>query len=135
MSFSMKSLELFCSFIKFDLRCLCLSYFFFKFLSFLCNFNSKFLNIQGQFFNLSFISSSIFFHSQVIFFFLSCSKCPLFKFFLIPIHFKLKLIHLLIGFEDHILNIVESILLISNSLLKLFNFISQSATLSFCNLF
>jgi hypothetical protein len=51
---------------------------------------------------------------------LSGSESPLLKFLLVPIHFKFELVHALIRFEDHVLDVVEAVLLVSNPLLQLF---------------
>ena len=123
MSLSMKPFELFCCLIQFYLCCLSFSNLFLKFCCLSSNLNCKFFYIESQFLYFSLICSSILFQCQIILLFLSSCKCPLFQFFLIPVHFKLILIHFLICFEDHILNVIQSILLISYPLLKLFNFI------------
>lgn len=135
MSFLMKSFKLFSSLIKLDLGCLSFCNFLFELICFTRDFNCELLNLKCELFYFGFISPSIFFQSQVIFLFLSCSKCPLFKLFLVPIHFKFKLIHALISFENHVLNVVETILLVGYSLLQLFDFIFKSTRLTLSDLF
>lgn len=113
MSLTMKSFEFFSGFIKLNLSGLGLCNFSFKFISFSSNFYGQFFNLKCQLFYLGFICSSVLFKSQVIFFLLSSSKGPLLKLLLIPIHFKFKLIHFLVSLEDHVLDVVQPILLVS----------------------
>ncbi len=49
-----------------------------------------------------------------------------FSLLLVPIHFKFELVHFIVGFKDHILNIVQSILFIGDSIIQLFYFILES---------
>ena len=58
----------------------------------------------------------------------------MFQLFLVPVHFKFELVHALVCFEDHILNVIETVLLISYALLKLFNFVLESTRLALGNL-
>mgnify|MGYP000229121772 CR=1 FL=1 len=104
-------------------------------LSFASDFDGKFLDLKSELLDFGLISSSELFKSQVVLFFLAGGKSPLLKFLLIPIHLKLELVHALISLEDHILNVVQAILLVSNPLLKLLNLVAQTARLSFCDLF
>jgi hypothetical protein len=92
-------------------------------MGFVCNLNSKFLYIECEFLDLSLICSSVLLKSQVIFFFLSGSQSPLLKLFLVPVHLQLELIHPFIGFKDHILDVIQSVLLVCDSLFKLINLI------------
>ena len=87
-------------------------------LAFIAHFNREFFNLKGQLFNLGLVSSTVLLKSKVVFFFLACCKCPLLEFLLIPIHFKFELVHALVCFEDHVLNIVKTILLVSDPLLQ-----------------
>ena len=135
MSLRVKPLKFFGGFIKFNLSCLCFCNLLLKFSCFSCNLYGEFLDLKGEFFNFGLISASVLFQSQIIFLLLSCCKSPLFKLFLIPVHFKFELVHFLIRFEDLILDVVKSILLISNSLLKFLNFILETSTLTLCDLF
>ena len=135
MSLRVKPLEFFGGFIKFNLSCLCFCNLLLKFSCFACNFNGEFFYLKGEFFNFGFISASVLFQSQIIFLLLSSGKSPLFQLFLIPVHFKFELVHFLIRFEYLILDVVKSILLVSNSLLKFFNFILETSTLTLCDLF
>ena len=58
----------------------------------------------------------------------------MFQLLLVPVHFKFELVHALVGLKDHILNVVEAVLLISDALLKLFNLVLESARLALSNL-
>jgi hypothetical protein len=62
--------------------------------------------LKSKLLDFGLICSSVFLKSEVIFLLLSSSKCPLFELLLIPVHLKLELIHLFIGLENHILNVV-----------------------------
>jgi len=118
-----KAFEFLSSFIKFNLGCLSFSYFLLKLFAFMANFNCELFYLQSQLFNFSFISSSVFFKSQIVFFFLASCKCPLLQLLLVPIHLKFELVHALICLEDHILDVIKSILLICDSLLEFFDFV------------
>ena len=117
MALRMKSFELLGGFIELNLSSLCLSNFLLEFCSLSSNFDGKLLNLKSKFLDLSLISSSVLLESQVILFLLSGRKRPLLQFFLVPVHLKFELVHLLIRLENLILDVVETILLVSNSLL------------------
>jgi hypothetical protein len=42
---------------------------------------------------------------------------PLLELLLIPVHLKLELVHLLVRLEDHILDVVQAVLLVGHALL------------------
>jgi len=134
MSLRMESLEFFGGLIKLNLGGLSFGNFSFKLVGFSCNFDSKLFNLKGKLLDFGLICSSIFLKGEVILFLLSGSKGPLLELLLIPIHLKLELIHLLVSLEDHVLDIVKSILLISDTVIKFFNFILQSTRLPLGNL-
>jgi len=119
----MKTFELFSGLIKFDLGGLSFRYFLLELLAFVSHFDCEFLDLKSQLLNLGLVSATILFKSQVVFLFLAGSERPLFKLLLVPVHFKFKLVHTLISFEDHILNVVEAVLLVCDALLKLFDLI------------
>jgi hypothetical protein len=126
----MKSFEFLSCLIKLDLCCLGLCNLHFKLLCFASDFDSELLDVQSKLLNLGFISSAILFQSKVIFLLLSGSQSPLFQLLLVPIH----LIHFLIRFENHVLDVVQPVLLVSHSLVKLLNFVSQASILPFSDL-
>ena len=113
----MESFELFGGLVEFDLGSLSLSDFLLEFSSFAGNFDGQLLNLERQLLDLGLISSSVLLESQVVLFLLSGGKCPLFELFLVPVHLQFELIHLLVGLEDLILDVVEAILLVSDPLL------------------
>ena len=123
MPFYVKSFKLLSCFIKLNLCSLSFSHLFIKLLLFFRNEYSQILNLKLQFFNLSFICSTVFLKCEMIFFLLPCCKRPLLKFFLIPVHLKFELVHFFISFKDHILNIVKSILKIGCNCIKPFKII------------
>jgi hypothetical protein len=106
MSFSVKSFKFLCGFVKLDLSSLGFCNFPLKLIGFSCNLNGKLFNLKSELFDLGLVCPSIFFKSKVILLLLSGSKSPLFKLLLIPIHFELELVHLLISFKDHVLNVI-----------------------------
>ena len=130
----MQSFKFFCCFIELNLSGLCLSHLLLKLISLSSNLYGKFLNLKCKLLDFGFISTSKLLKSQVIFFLLARGKSPLLKLLLIPVHLQFKLVHALVCFEDHVLNIVQSILLVSNPLFQLLNFVSQTTTLTLCNL-
>lgn len=135
MSLGVESLEFLGGLVQFDLSGLGLGDFLFELLGLFGDFDGELLDVEGEFLDFGFVCPSVLFESQVIFFFLSCGQCPLFQFFLVPIHNELELVHFFISFEDHILDIVQSILLVSNSLLELILLVFESSTLSLSYLF
>ena len=106
----------------------------FELLRFSCHFDSKFLDVEGQLFDLSLICTAILLESKVILFFLTSGESPLFELLLVPVHLELELIHLLICLEDHVLNVVETILLVGNPLLKLLNLVAKPSALPLSHL-
>ena len=110
--------------VELNLSGLCLSHFLLKFISFASNLNGKFLNLKGKLLDFGFISTSEFLQGQVIFFLLARGKSPLLQLLLIPVHLQFELVHALVSFKDHVLNIVQSILLVSNPLLQLLDLVS-----------
>jgi hypothetical protein len=130
----MKSFEFLSCLIKLDLCCLGLCNLHFKLLCFASDFDSELLDVQSKLLNLGFISSAILFQSKVIFLLLSGSQSPLFQLLLVPIHLQFELIHFLIRFENHVLDVVQPVLLVSHSLVKLLNFVSQASILPFSDL-
>ena len=131
----MQTFKFFSCFVELNLSGLCLSHFLLKFISLASNLNGKFLNLKSKLLDLSLISTSELLQSQVIFFLLARGKSPLLQLLLIPVHLQFELVHALVCFEDHVLNIVQSVLLVSNPLLQLLDFVSQTTTLTFCDLF
>ena len=54
----------------------------------------------------------------------------MFEFFLVPVHFKFELVHALVGLENHVLDVVQTVLLVSDALLQLLDFVLQTPTLA-----
>jgi hypothetical protein len=135
MSLRVEPLKLLSSLIKLDLRSLGLSNFFLEFVGFFSNFNGKLFDLEGKLLDLGLISSSVFLESEVILLLLSGSKSPLLKLFLVPVHLKFELIHLLISLEDHVLDVVQTILLVGDPVVELLDLIFQTSRLALCDLF
>ena len=68
-------------------------------------------------------------------YFLSGSQGPLLQLFLVPVHLQFEFIQFLISFENQILLIVQSLLLLNRKLLQFPHFRLDSTHLSFRNLF
>jgi len=117
MALLMQPFELFGRFVELNLSGLGLSYLLLEFLAFAANFDGKFLDLEGELLDFGLVSTTILLQSQVILFLLAGGEGPLLEFLLVPVHFKFELIHALVGFENHILDVVQPVLLISNSLL------------------
>jgi hypothetical protein len=130
----MEPFEFFGSLVELNLGSLGLGDFLFKLVSLLSDLNSELFDLKGKFLDFGLICSSILLKSEVIFLLLSGSEGPLLQLLLIPVHFKLELIHLLISLEDHVLDVVESILLVGNPVIQFFYLILQPSSLSFSNL-
>jgi hypothetical protein len=131
---SMEPFEFLCSLVKLDLRSLGLSDLLLKLLRLFGDFDSKFLNIEVQFLDFGLISTSVLLKCEIILLLLSGGKGPLFKLLLVPVHLKFELIHLLVCFEDHILDVVQAVLLVCHPLLELLNFVLETAALPFGDL-
>ena len=134
MSLLMQPFEFFGGLVKFDLSGLGLSDFLLKFGGLAGDLDGELLNLKGQLFDLGLISTSELLKSKVIFLLLAGSQSPLLKLLLVPVHLELELVHALVGLEDHVLNVVQSVLLVSDSLFELLDFVAQAATLSLGNL-
>ena len=134
MTLRVQSFEFFCGFVQLNLGSLCLSDFLLEFVCFLGNLNGKFLNLEGKLLDLGLIGSSVLLQGEVVFFLLSGGKSPLLQLLLIPVHFELELVHALVGLEDHVLDIVETVLLVGDTLLQLLNLVLETATLTLSDL-
>jgi hypothetical protein len=135
MSFCVQSLELFGGLVELDLGSLGLSDLLLEFLRLPRDLDGQLLDVQGQLLDLRLISAAILLKSQVVLLLLPGGESPLLKLLLIPVHLKLELVHLLVRLEDHVLDVVQAVLLVSHALLKLLNLILEAAALSFGDLF
>jgi len=134
MAFLMKAFELFSGLVKLNLGGLCFRYFLLELFALVAHLNGKLFDLESKFLDLGLVCSAVLLKSQVVLFLLASSECPLFELLLIPVHFKFELVHALVGFKDHILDIIKTILLVRNALLQLFNFIFKATRLALCNL-
>lgn len=123
----MQALELLSRLVELDLSGLGLSDFLLELLALGPDFDSQFLDLQSQLLDLGFISASVLLKSEVVFLLLSSGEGPLFELLLIPVHLEFELIHALVGLEDHVLDVVQTVLLVSNALLELLNLIFETA--------
>ena len=129
-SLLMEAFEFFGGLVKFNLGGLSFSDLLLELGSLAGNLDGELFDLEGQLLNLGLISSSEFLKSEVILFLLAGGKSPLLQLLLIPIHLKLELIHALVGLEDHVLDVVESVLLVCDSLLQFLDLVTQTTTLS-----
>jgi hypothetical protein len=116
-AFLMKTLELFGCLVKLNLGGLSLSDLLLEFTALAAYFNSQFLNLEGKLLDFSLISTSVLLEGEIVLLFLAGGEGPLFQLFLVPVHFKFELVHFLVGLEDHVLDVVEAVLLVGNALL------------------
>ena len=135
MSFGMKSLELLSGLIELDLCSLSLGDLLLELLRLSGDLNGQLLDVQGQLLDFGLISTAILLEGQVVLLLLSGSEGPLLELLLIPVHLKLELVHLLVCLEDHVLDVIQAVLLVGHTLLKLLNLILEPAALSFSDLF
>ena len=133
-TFLVESAEFFSGFVELDLGRLGLGDFVFELLGLASDLNRELLDLEGQLFDLGLIRASVLFHGQVVLFFLTGGERPLLKLLLVPIHLQFELVHALVRLKDHVLNIVQAILLVGDSRLQLFNLVLQAATLPFGDL-
>jgi hypothetical protein len=130
----MKSFKFFGGFIKLNLGGLGFSDFLLKFAALTSDLDGKFFDLKSELLNFRFVGASVLFQSEIVLFLLASSEGPLFKFLLVPVHFKFELVHPFVGFEDHVLDVVETILLVGNALFELLDFVLEAARLAFGNL-
>lgn len=126
--------EFFGRLVELDLSGLGLSHFLLELLGLAGDLDGQFLDLKGQLLDLSLISSSELLQGQVVLLFLAGGERPLLQLLLIPVHLKLELVHSLVRLEYHVLNIVETVLLVSDPLLQFLDFVAQTTTLPFCDL-
>ena len=134
MSLLMQPFEFFGSLVKLDLSGLRLSHFLLQLVGLAGHLHGQFLDLKGELLYLGLISSSELLQGQVILFLLSGGKGPLFQLLLVPVHLELELVHALVRLEDHVLNIVQAVLLVCNSLLQLLNLVSETTALPLSDL-
>ena len=120
--------------VELDLRGLSLRHLLLELLGLAGDLDRKLLDLESQLLNLGFIGTAELFKREVIFLFLAGSECPLLQLLLVPIHLKLELVHPLVGFEDHVLDVVQSVLLVRDALLQLLDLVPQAPALAFRDL-
>lgn len=124
-----------CGFVKLNLGGLSLCNFLLEFIRLASHFHGQFFDLKSQLLDFGFISPAELLQSEVVFLLLSGGKRPLLQLLLVPVHLELKLVHAFVGLEDHVLDVVQAILLVRNSLLQLFDFVSEASALSLRDLF
>ena len=81
--------------------------------------DGQLLDVEGQLLDLRPISTAILLKGQVVLLLLPGGECPLLELLLIPVHLKLQLVYLLIRLEDHILDVLQAVMLVGHALLYL----------------
>lgn len=127
MAFLMDAFEFFGGLIELNLGSLSLSHFLLELLGFTSHFNRKFLDLQRELLDFSLVSTAELLKREVVLFFLAGGESPLLQLLLVPVHLQFELVHALVRLKDHVLNVVETILLVGDSLLQLFNFIAKTS--------
>ena len=133
-SFLMQTFEFFCGLVQLDLGGLRLSHFLFQLGCLASDLDGEFLDLEGELLDFGLVGAAELLESEVVFLFLAGGKGPLLQFLLVPVHFELELVHALVRLEDHVLNVVQAVLLVSDALFKLLNLVAQTAALSLSNL-
>lgn len=131
----MQTFEFFGSLVQFDLGGLGLGDLLLKLLALVADFNGQLLDLEGKLLDLGLVSTAVLLEGEVILLLLSGGEGPLFQLLLIPVHLQFELVHALVSLENHILNVVQAILLVRDSLLKLFDFVLKTTRLALSNLF
>ena len=127
MALLVKAFEFLSRFVELDLGGLGLSHLLLQLLALVADFDGELLNLEGELLDLGFVGTTVLFESKVIFLLLTSGKGPLLELLLVPVHLKFKLIHALVSLENHVLDVVEAVLLVGNTLLQLFDFVLQTA--------
>ena len=130
MALLMKSFELLSGFVELNLGSLGFSHLLLELAAFTADFNSELLDLEGELLDLGLVSTSVLFESKIVLLLLAGSKGPLFELLLVPVHFKFELVHPFVGLENHVLDVVEAVLLVGDALLQLFDFVLQTARLA-----
>lgn len=125
----MEAFEFLSGLIKLNLSGLGLSNLLFELFAFVADFDGQLFNLESELLDLGLVSTTVLLKGEVVLFLLASGKGPLFEFLLIPVHLKFELVHTFVGLEDHVLDVVEAVLLVSNTLLELLNFILKAAGL------
>lgn len=110
-------------FVKFNLLGLGVGHFVFQVSADFSDVDGDLLDVTNQLCDLLIVKSAVLFECKVILLLLTSSQGPLLEFFLVPVHLKFELVHALVRLKDHVLDVVKAVLLVSDALLKLFDFV------------
>lgn len=130
MALLMQTFEFFCGLVKLNLGGLSLSDLLLKLVGLAGHLDSEFFDLECQLLDFGLVCTTILLKGEVVFLLLAGSERPLLQLLLVPVHLQLELVHLLVGLEDHVLDVVQAILLVSDAVVKLFDFIFKAARLS-----
>ena len=133
-SLLMQPFEFFSGLVELNLGGLSLSDFKLELLGLAGHLDGQLLNLEGQLLDFGLISASELLKSEVVFLLLAGSERPLLQLLLIPVHLQFELVHPLVRLEDHVLDVVESVLLVSDSLLQLLDLVAEATTLPLSDL-
>lgn len=126
-TFLVEAFEFLSRLVELNLSGLGLSDLLLELLAFVADLDCQLLNLEGKLLNFGLVSTTVLLESEVVFFLLTGGESPLLQLFLIPVHLEFELVHALVSLENHILDIVEAILLVGDTLLKLLNFVFEAA--------
>ena len=119
----MQTFEFLGGFVELDLRGLRLSDLLFELLAFVGDFDGELLDLQRELLDFGLVSAAVLLEGEVVLFLLTGGEGPLLQLLLVPVHLEFELVHAFVGLEDHVLDVVEAVLLVGNALLQLFDFV------------
>jgi len=126
----MQTFEFLGGFVELDLRGLRLSDLLFELLAFVADFDGELLDLQRELLDFGLVSAAVLLEGEVVLFLLTGGEGPLLQLLLVPVHLEFELVHAFVGLEDHVLDVVEAVLLVGNALLQLFDFVLEAAGLA-----
>lgn len=129
-AFLVQPFEFLGGFIELNLGGLGLSHLLLELLALVAHFDREFLNLEGQLLDLGLVSAAVLLQGEVVLLLLTGSEGPLLQLLLVPVHLQFELVHALVGLEDHVLDVVEAVLLVSDALLELLDLVLQATGLS-----
>ena len=126
----MQTFEFLGGFVELDLSGLRLSDLLFELLAFVGDFDGELLDLQRELLDFGLVSAAVLLEGEVVLFLLTGGEGPLLQLLLVPVHLEFELVHAFVGLEDHVLDVVEAVLLVGNALLQLFDFVLEAAGLA-----
>lgn len=125
-----EAFELLCGLVELDLGGLSLGDLLLELLGLAGHLDGELLDVEGQLLDFGLVGTSVLLEGEVVLFLLSGGEGPLFELLLVPVHLELELVHLLVGLEDHVLDVVEAVLLVGHPLVQLLDLVFEAAALA-----